>query len=59
MEESNQCNAREDIGGRAFQQVVNYSTAVGGPKPSATHSLHQEHCQTGQEPQGYHQQPSV
>jgi hypothetical protein len=33
----------------ALQQVVNYPTAGGGPKPSATHSFFQEHCQIGQE----------
>jgi hypothetical protein len=54
MEESNRCNAREDTGGRAFQQVANHSTAGGGPKPIAMHSLLQEHCETGQESQGNH-----
>jgi hypothetical protein len=43
MEEINRCNAREDSRGRALQQVVNYPTAGGGPKPRATHSLRQEH----------------
>jgi hypothetical protein len=36
------------IGGCAFQQVVNQLTAGGRPKPSATHSFFQEHCQIGQ-----------
>jgi hypothetical protein len=59
IEESNRCNAREDTGGRAVQQVVNHSIAGGGPGSSSTHSLRQEHCKTGKEPQGNHQRPSV
>jgi hypothetical protein len=59
MEERNRYNAREDYGGHAFQQVVNCPNAWGGPKLSATHSLHEEHLKTGQESQGNHQPPSV
>jgi hypothetical protein len=55
MEESNQCRARKDNGGRKIKQVVNHSTAGGGPQSSATHSFRQEHCKTCQEPQGNHQ----
>jgi hypothetical protein len=59
MEESNLLHARKDTGGRAIQQVENHSIAGGGHKSSVTHSLHQEHFKTGQEPQGNHQKPSV
>jgi hypothetical protein len=54
MEEGNRCNVREDTGGRALQQVVNYQTAGGGPKTSDAHSFRQEHFQIGQEQQGNH-----
>jgi hypothetical protein len=49
MEEGNRCNVRKYTGGRALQQVVNYTTVGGRPETSATHILRQEHRQTGQE----------